>query len=267
MPSPCCPTTMAGSVPEALRTRGSDAAFPAPPSLRCRIDIPGLGLSWLIASLFLVLPVLAAQGSPLHDGASAAAAIAEDRNAAIMFSAIYTGLILMTLTGIALFSVLRDRAYLHYTGYVAALTLFVLAQNGHLYLVPGLAVLQSLHSLGLSLATCLLAASMPGVARRLLGLAATNPRVDACLRWAPLLPLALAVACATGWSALERPLQVLSCAVLLAMVVLCAFAAAVAMLQHRHLAGPLLLMWLLLLVAGLIRLAVPFGLLPSVVPT
>lgn len=188
--------------------------------------------------------------------------IAADRSATMMFSAIYTGLILLALTGIALFGVLRDRAYLHYTAYAATLTLYVLAENGHLYGVPGLAALQFLHSLGPSLLRCLLAASMLGLIRTLLGLAATSPRVDAVLRWAPWLPLALAVACATGRPELERSMQLLSCAVLLAAVVVCVLASAIAMLQRRHLSGPLLLMWLLVLAAGSARLAVPFGLLP-----
>jgi diguanylate cyclase (GGDEF)-like protein len=254
---------MAGSVPDSRRALDRHAAPPASVPGYLRIAFPVFGLALLIATLFAVEPAMSAAVPSSHDGAFNPAAVAADRDAAIMFSAIYTGLILLALTGIAMFSVLRDRAYLHYTGYVVAMTLFVLAQNGHLVLVPGLAVLQSLHSLGLSLVTCLLAASMPGVARRLLGLAPTNPRVDAFLRWAPLLPLALAVVCATGWSALGHPLQVLSCAVLLAAVALCAFASVVAMVQRRHLAGPLLLMWLMLLTAGLIRLAVPYGLLPA----
>jgi diguanylate cyclase (GGDEF)-like protein len=190
------------------------------------------------------------------------AVIAADRDATMLFSAIYTGLVLLALSGIALFGVLRDRAYLHYTGYTVLLTLFVLAQNGHLYLVPGLAVLQSLRSLGPSLLRCLLAASMLGLIRPLLGLAATSPRVDALLRWAPLVPLALAVPCVTGWAALERQMQMLSCAVLLATVALCVLTTGVAMLQRRHLAGPLFLMWMLVLAAGIARLAVPYGLLP-----
>ena len=189
--------------------------------------------------------------------------IAADRQATMMFSAIYTGLILLALSGIALFGVLRDRVYLHYTAYTVALTLFVLAQNGHLYFMPGLAALQSLRSLGPSLLRCLLAASMLGLVRPLLGLAATNPRVDAVLRWAPLLPLALAVACVTGRPELERPLQTLSYVVLLAVVALCVVTSGIAMLQRRHLSGPLFLMWLLVLAAGIVRLAVPFGLLPA----
>lgn len=191
------------------------------------------------------------------------AVIVADRNATMMFSAIYTGLILLTLTGIALFGVLRDRVYLYYTAYTVMLTLFVLSQNGHLYYVPGLAALQFLRSLGPSLLRFLLAASMLGLLRPLLGMAATNPRIDAALRWSPLLPLALAVACVTGRPELERIMQTLSCVVLLAAVAVCVLTTEVALLQRRHLAGPLLLMWLLLLVAGIARLAVPFGLLPT----
>ena len=191
------------------------------------------------------------------------AVITADRNATMMFSAIYTGLILLTLTGIALFGVLRDRVYLHYTAYTVMLTLFVLVQNGHLYYVPGLAALQSLRSLGVSLLSCLLAAAMLGLLRPLLGLAATNPRIDALLRWAPLAPLALAIVCVTGRPELERPMQALSCAVLLAAVAMCVLATEIALLQRQHLSGPLLLMWLLLLFAGIARLAVPFGLLPT----
>ncbi len=187
--------------------------------------------------------------------------IAADRDAAMMFSAIYTGLILLALTGIALYGVLRDRVYLLFTAYSVMLTLFVLAENGHLYYVPGLAALQSLRSLGPSLLRCLLAVSLLGLVRPLLGLATVSPRVDALLRWAPLLPLAFAVACATGRPELERPMQALSCVVLLAAVALCVLATGVAMLQRRHLSGPLFLMWLLLLAAGAARLAVPFGLL------
>ncbi len=189
--------------------------------------------------------------------------IAAERHDLKMFSAIYTGLILLGLTGIAMFATLRDRVYLYFVAYVAALTLFVLAQNGHLYFVPALSSLQPLRSLGPSMLRCLLAAAIIGLMRPLLGLANGARRFDQLMRWAPLLPIAIAVVCVSGLPVLERPLQFLSCVVLVLAAGLCVAACAVAIRLRRHLAMPLLLMWVLLLAVSLLRIGVPLGWVPS----
>ncbi|MEO8741925.1 MAG: diguanylate cyclase [Lysobacteraceae bacterium] len=186
-----------------------------------------------------------------------------DRTAAMLFSALYTGLVLLWLIGMGMYLALRDRMYLHYLAYVAAQIAFLLAVNGHLYELPVLAGWGEWRMLGIFALGNLLAAATLALARQFAGLAHFTPRFDRLLRMLPIIPLLLAVACVSNQAVLVRPMQAISLVVDLGAVLVAALTALVALHFRRRLALPMLLVWLLLLVGGSVRALMAFGLAPS----
>ena len=194
---------------------------------------------------------------------SEAAVQDSDRSAVMLFSAIYTGLVLLWLIGLGMYIALRDRMYLHYLAYVAAQVAFLLAVNGHLYELPLLAAWGAWRMLGIFALGNVLAAATLALARQFAGLAQFTPRLDGMLRMLPIIPLLVAVACLGNQPALVRPVHALSLVIDLGAVLVAAFAALVALRFRRRLALPMLLVWLLLLVGGTVRAMVAFGLAPA----
>ena len=185
-----------------------------------------------------------------------------DRTAAMLFSALYTGLVLLWLIGLGMYLALRDRMYLLYLAYVAAQIAFLLAVNGHLYELPVLAAWGNWRMLGIFALGNLLAAATLALARQFAGLAQFTPRLDRLLKLLPIVPLLIAVACLGNQAALVWPLQAVSLVVDLCAVLVAALTALVALHFRRRLALPMLLVWLLLLVGGSVRVLVAFGLAP-----
>ncbi|MEO8742150.1 MAG: diguanylate cyclase [Lysobacteraceae bacterium] len=186
-----------------------------------------------------------------------------DRTAAMLFSSLYTGLVLLWLIGLGMYLALRDRMYLHYLAYVAAQIAFLLAVNGHLYELPVLAAWGEWRMLGIFALGNLLAAATLALARQFAGLAHFTPRLDRLLRMLPIIPLFLAAACLSNLAVLVWPLQAVSLVVDIGAVLVAALTALVALHFRRRLALPMLLVWLLLLVGGSVRALVVFGLAPS----
>ncbi len=190
-------------------------------------------------------------------------AVLLDRDAVIVFTAVYTCLILLLLIGLGMFIALGDRLYLYYLLYLGALLVFILAHNGHLYMLPSIGKWGHWRTLGLWSLANLLAAATVALARRFAGLAQSMPRIDRILGLFPAIPVTLALLCLSNRSDLAQPAQIATAAVGLGAMLLAALATAMAWRCGRHLALPILLMWLLLFAAGCMRALVPFGLAPS----
>ena len=194
---------------------------------------------------------------------SEADAAATDRGAMMLFTAVYTGLILLIVIGLGMYIALRDRLYLYYLTYLGILLVFLLAHNGHLYALPWIGKWGHWRTLGLYALANLLAAATVALARQFAGLVQSMPRVDRFLALFPAIPLLLALLCLLNREELAQPMQVASVVVALGAMLLAALATALAWRQRRHLAFPMLLMWLLLSASGCVRALIPYGLVPS----
>ncbi len=117
--------------------------------------------------------------------------VALDRNAVVVFTAVYTGLILLLLIGMGMYIALRDRLYLYYLIYLGALLAFLLANNGHLYALPWFEWWGHWRTLGLYALANVLAAATVLLARGFAGLPRSASGVDRLLALFPAVPLTL----------------------------------------------------------------------------
>ncbi len=186
-----------------------------------------------------------------------------DRDTVMLFTAVYTGLMLLALIGLGMFIALRDRLYLYYLAYLGALLVFLLAQNGHLYQLPWIGRWGHWHAMGVYALAGVLAAATVALARRFAGLAQTMPNVDRLFFWFTAIPLTLTLVCLLNRDDLVPALQIATTAVVLCANLLAALATVLAWRQGRHLAFPMLLMWLLLFAAACVRSSIAFGLMPN----
>ncbi|MBS0213316.1 MAG: diguanylate cyclase [Proteobacteria bacterium] len=171
-------------------------------------------------------------------------------DADILSATLYTALVMLLLIGGGMYAALRDRQYLHYMGYVAAVLLFLLGRNDHLRYLPGLQWFASWGVLGVYALGSLLAAAIVVVARGFADMTQAAPTLDRALKLFPIGPGLLALACM-----LDRPgsaglLSVATAFAWFVAVGLAIVATAVAWRQRQRLALPMLLMWLFVLVAG-----------------
>lgn len=177
----------------------------------------------------------------------------------ILCSVLYTALGLLLFIGGGMYAALRDRQYLYYLGYVAATLAFLMARNGHFADLPGPGWFGALGELGMFALGNVLAAAMIVTARGFADLSRVSPVLDRVLKWAPLLPAALAVACLLDLRSLDGGLGAVTTAARLGAIVLAVVATAAAWRNRQRMALPMLLMWLLVLVAAVLRALVVAG--------
>ena len=180
------------------------------------------------------------------------------RRGVALESAIYSGLLVLALLALALYSAARERSFMALFGCATSALLLLAAQNGHLYQVPGLDLLSNWHAAGLWVLWMLFAACALQVLLRYAGL---RGGVDA-KRWLDrycLVLFAIAALCLLNLPALDRwlsPLVTLAlwgaAAISLAMIV-------EAWRRHVPMATPMLLLMLLTLGAALGRWALAHG--------
>lgn len=186
-----------------------------------------------------------------------------ERRTTVVLSAVYSGLLLLVLNAMVMYLALRERSYLRYLGFVALVLALLLALNGQLYFIPGLGRWSWWGALGVLALGHALAASALVVARDFASLGKCAPRVDRLLRLAKWPFLVMALVCALNLRDYAPLLQMLSTWLWAIACLLIVFAAIVALRYRRPLAGPLLLVWLLVGVTTVARSLVVFGLAPQ----
>ena len=189
--------------------------------------------------------------------------VALDRNAVVVYTAVYTGVALLMLIGLGMYIALRDRLYLYYLFYLGALLAFLLASNGHLYELPWIGQWGHWRTLGLYALANVLAAATVVLARGFAGLPRSASGVDRLLALFPAIPLTLFLVCLLNRSGSAWAVQIATTAVVLLAMLLAALATAMAWRFKRHLALPMLLMWLLLFAAGCVRAFGAYGIVPN----
>ncbi len=177
----------------------------------------------------------------------------------IVFTVLYTGLGLLLFIGSGMYAALRDRQYLYYLGYVAATLTFLMARNGHFADLPGPGWFTRLGELGAFALGNVLAAAMVVTARGFAGLSRFAPALDRVLQWFPLLPAVLALACLLDLQGAAGILHGATTAVRLGAIVLAIAATAAAWRNRQRMALPMLLMWMLVLLAASLRAMVVAG--------
>lgn len=185
-----------------------------------------------------------------------------DRIEALLLAAIYAGLVVLTLNGLALYIALRDRIHGAYVGFCASGLLLLAAGNGHAFTLPLLSVLGWWRELGLLALTNLTTAFAMLLVRGFAALGGDAPRCDHSLRWGAWVLFLLAGVCLLNLSWLIDDLQI---ATLLASgfgAVLALYAAMLAWRLRRPLSQALLFVWLSLFSTALARGLVAFGWTP-----
>lgn len=187
----------------------------------------------------------------------------DDRRVTVALSAIYAGLAVLALIGLALFAAIREPLYLTFVGFALAVWLLLTAVNGHLYAIPGLCWLGFFASPGLFALGHATAAFIVLLARQFADLGACAPRFDAVLGWTPWLLFALA-ALSLGLPLTAADLvQIGSTVAWAGAGALCIGSSAIALRRGRPLALPILLLWVALLVGACARPLVSYGWLPQ----
>ena len=181
----------------------------------------------------------------------------------MVFAAVYTGLVLLLLIGLGMYIALRDRLYLDYLLYLGALLVFLLAYNGHLYALPWIGKWGEWRTLGLYALANMLAAATVVLARGFAGLPRSASRLDRLLALFPAIPLTLLLVCLFNRVGMAGSIQAATIAVALGAILLAALATAMAWRHKRHLAFPVLLMWLVLFAAGCVRALAAYGAVAS----
>src|SRR3546814_2435323 len=105
-----------------------------------------------------------------------------DRDSVILLSAMYAGLLMLAMTGLAMFIALRDRIHGAYVGFVATSFLLLLAVNGHAYALPVLDMLGYWRELGILALVNLSAAFTLMLARAFANVGRDAPRTDVAMR-------------------------------------------------------------------------------------
>jgi len=186
-----------------------------------------------------------------------------DRIVGMLTAATYSALVVLMLSSLALFFALRERAYVWFVALTAGLLVTLFAVNGHLYRVPGLALLGFWGSdalFGMALACCALAL---GFTRHFLEAARIGAGLDRGLRGAQYAVSGLAIFCLFNVDALSPAMQMLSGVLAIATALAIAGLAFAAGRRGETLARAYALVWLILAAAVGSRVAVAVGWLPQ----
>lgn len=185
-----------------------------------------------------------------------------DRIDALLLAAIYAGLVVLTLNGLALYVALRDRIHGAYVGFCASGLLLLAAGNGHAFGLPLLSALGWWRELGLLALANLTTAFALLLVRGFAALGGDAPRCDRSLRWGAWLLFLLAGICLLNVRRLIGDLQLASLVAWSVGTALALYAAMLAWRLRRPLSQPLLFVWLTLFSTALARGLVAFGWAP-----
>jgi diguanylate cyclase (GGDEF)-like protein len=187
---------------------------------------------------------------------------AQDRTAAGVLSAIYSAIVVLMLSALAMFVALRDRIYLHFVGFTLSLLLMLALGNGHLYHLPRLAWLGWWGANGLFAAALLCAAMAVGFTRHFLaaGLSDATVRHSTLLRYALF---AVAGVCLLNLGGLVSSLQTLTGVLGALTAVYILLMSLHAWRQGEALARVYTGVWLLLGAAIIARVVLAYGWLPQ----
>ncbi len=187
----------------------------------------------------------------------------KDRDSVILLSAMYAGLLVLAMTGLAMFIALRDRIHGAYVGFTATSFFLLLAVNGHAYSLPVLDVLAYWRELGILALVNLLTAFTVMLARAFANAGRDAPRSDTVMQWSARLMLALALLCVLNPRAFLPQLQIASMALWALSGVLVITVAVQALRRRRPLARPMLFIWLMVYLSILVRGLIPLGWMPQ----
>ncbi len=185
-----------------------------------------------------------------------------DRSLSNLFTAIYTTLLVLLVINLILYAALRDSAYLAFVAWGGAATMLILSANGHLYGVMGLDWLGWWGALGIYMFAFLTAAASVRLFRAFTDIGRHSPRLDQYLKWYGWLLLGMAVLCVPnvrGWASWLQIAASLGLA--LTSVLLCVVSGS-AWRAGGGMARVFFLVWSVLTLLVLLRLALSFG-LPS----
>jgi len=184
---------------------------------------------------------------------------AQDRLRALLFSAIYAGLLVLALLSFALWAALRDRTWLLLAAFTAATGFALLALNGHAYAMPGLRWLGWSGALGVMGVLCVLAATAVLLACEYSGLPRRRPRQWWAARVGVGLLLGLAIAGFAGPQAWAPWLQWVMLGSWIAALLACVACALQAWGDGEASGRPMLMVWSVLLGFTLTRVLVDQG--------
>lgn len=188
--------------------------------------------------------------------------LSRDRDNVILLAAMYAGLLVLALTGLAMYIALRDRIHGAYVGFTATALFLLLAINGHAYALPVLDVLAYWRELGLLALANGLGAFTAILARAFANAGRDSPRSDFMLLWVARLLLVLALACVLNLRAFLPQLQIASLLLGVLSAVLVIVAAVLALRRRQPLARPMLFIWSMVYAAVLVRGLIPLGWMP-----
>ncbi len=189
--------------------------------------------------------------------------LSKDRDSVILLAAMYAGLLVLALNGLAMFVALRDRIHGAYVGFTATSFLLLLAVNGHAYALPVLNVLAYWRELGILALVNLLTAFTVMLARAFANAGRDAPRSDVVMKWGARLLLVLALLCALNLRAFLPQLQIATMALWALSGVLVIAAAVQALRRRRALARPMLFIWSMVYFSALVRGLIPLGVMPQ----
>jgi diguanylate cyclase (GGDEF)-like protein len=187
-----------------------------------------------------------------------AAAMQFGRRGIALESAIYAGLFVLALLSLALYSAARDRSFLSLFACACAALALLAAENGHLYQLPGLAMLSAWHASGLRTLWLLFATSALQVLLRFAGL---RGRLNA-KRWVDrycMVLVAVAALCLIDARALDPWLPSLVALAMSAAAIAAVVLLAEALRRRVPLAAATLLLVLLTVTTALARVALTHG--------
>ena len=187
---------------------------------------------------------------------------AADRRASGIAAATYSAILVLVFSSLALFFALGERAYLHFVGMTASLLLLLLALNGGLYAVPGLAYFGWWHDHGIHALALVCCALALGFTRNFLEGDTSSAKLHVRVGWIRYGILALAVVALCNIASLGPTMQKVS-----AFVGVLTAALAIAMSWRAWRAGyalarPFWFIWVMLGGLVLLRVAIAFAWLP-----
>lgn len=170
----------------------------------------------------------------------------EDRATTNLLSAIYSAILVLALSSLALWLAMRESAYLYFVGFTAGLLLWLGAGNGHLYALPGLGMLAWWGPFGLLALSFACCAMLLGLTQKFVELRRLHRRADRSVdigRWLLLLMAALCLLNLRGFADDLQPVAALAwVATVLAAAAISGYAAR----RGQQVARALALTWLLI---------------------
>lgn len=181
-------------------------------------------------------------------------------------SAVYAGLFMLTLLALALYSAARDRSFLALFACGCSALLLLLAENGHLYMLPGLSLLSAWRGAGWWVLGLLFTATALNVLPRYAGLRAGD-KVRRSVEGYGVGLVALAALFLIDLRALDAWLPPLGVLALIGAAAAAMTVLGIASRRRVPLANAMLLLTVVTLAAAVARAALSYGQLADVLST